>query len=113
MRVVDLGCTDSASIAIDVDSMVHTDSEVHTTADTGSDTDWVGIEKSDRMLTLVYPEVSHHSSSTRCRPSFPLIVGMLYNPSLHGLLNYKIYRKGLLRYLQSFESIDTPRYDVL
>ena len=119
--MVAAGGTDSIGIVVDIDSKVHTnseaqfDSEVHTNskAHTAADTDCVGQAQVDRMLALVQPEAAPHSSSSRCRPSFPSRFGMLYNPSLHGLLNYKIYRKGLMGYLQSFASIDTPHHGAL
>ena len=53
MGVVVVGGTGSTGIATDIDSMVHTNSEVHTVADTGSNTDWVGIAQVDRILALV------------------------------------------------------------
>ena len=57
---------DYVGIVANIDYVVYTNAEVHTMTDTSSDTDWVGIVQADRMLVLVHPEVSHHSSSTRC-----------------------------------------------
>ena len=92
MGVVVVGGTGSTSIATDIVSMVHTNSEVHThsEAHTHSDTGLVGKVQDGSAIVPIQPEPAHRSSSSRCLPSFPSRVGMLYNPSLHGLLTYKI-----------------------
>ena len=91
--------TDSVDIGTDSDSAVHMVFVVHNQADTGCYIDWEGNAQDDMMLVLVHPDSTPHSSSSMCRSYFPSRVGMLCNPSLHSLLIYKIYRKGLLGYL--------------
>ena len=108
-----MGGTNSTGIEVDIDFLVHTDCEAHTDGDTSFDTDWVGNAQDYRMLALVQPEVSHHSSSSRCRTYFPSRSCILCNISLHALMTYKIYRKFFLGHLQLFVSIDTLRRGAL
>ena len=102
------GGTDSIDIVADSDSAAHMVVVAHTEADSGSDTDWVGTVQANTMLAPFHPESAHHSSSSMCRPSFPSRVGMVYNPSLHALLAYKIYRTSLRECLKYFASIKIP-----
>ena len=94
-----------------IDSAVHIDSEVHTVTDTYSSTSSMGNMQDGSALVPIQPEPSHRSSSSRCLLYCPSRADMLYNPSHHGLLIYKIYRKGWLGYLQSSTSIDTLHCD--
>ena len=94
--MVAVGGTNSVDIVVDSDSATHIIVVVHTEVDPGYDTNWEGNAWANMMLVLVHPESTHHSSSGMCRSSFPSRVGMLCNPSLRALLNYKIYRTGLL-----------------
>ena len=105
--------TDYVDTTADSDYTIHMVLVVHTEAGTGSDTNWVENAQADMMLTLVHSEAAPHSSLSICQPFFPLGSSMLYNPSLHALLTYKIYKIGLQECLQSFSSIDSPHHDVL
>ena len=109
MGVVVVVGTNFSRIAVDIGSMVHTDSEMHTTTDTGL----AGKVHDGSAIALVHPESIHCSSSSMCLPSFPLRAGMLCNISLHVLLTYKIYKRGFSRYLLPFANINTHRRDVL
>ena len=66
--------------------MVGTDFVVHTIADTGFDTGFVGKAQDGSALVPVQPELGHCSSSSRCLLSSPLGDDMLCNPSYHALL---------------------------
>ena len=101
------------SFAVHTSFMVHTGSVVHIGDDTDSDTIFVGKAQDGSVLAPVHPEPSRHSSSNRCLLSSPSKADMLYNPSQHALLIYKIYRKGWLGYLKSSTSIDNPHHDAL
>ena len=111
--MVVVGDNDSIDIVADSDSTVHMIATMHTKSDIGFDTDWEGNMQADTMLMSVHPEFAPNSSLSMCRLYFPSRVGMLYNPSLHALLTYKIYKTGLLEYLQSFASIDSLHHDFL
>ena len=87
------------------------DSKAHNMIDTHSGTSSMGNTQDGSALVPVKPEPSHRSSSSRCLLYFPSRADMRYNPSHHGLLIYKIYRKGWLGYLQSSTSIDTLHCD--
>ena len=60
--MVALGGTDFVDIVADSDSAKHMVVVVHIEADTGSNTNWVGIVKDDMMLMPVHPESTHCSS---------------------------------------------------
>ena len=108
-----MGGTDSIDIVDDSDYDAHIVVVVDIEAGTSSDTDWAGTRQYSTILAPVQPAPSPHSSSSMCRLSFPSRVGMLYNPSLHAPLTYKIYKKFLQGYLQSFASIGTLHCDSL
>ena len=94
MGVLVAGVTGSTGSTTDSDSVAHMVGLEHTEVDTSFGTHWVGTMQADTILVSVQPEPAHHSSSSRCLPSSPLGAGMLCNSSLHGLLTYKIYKKG-------------------
>ena len=96
-----------------IGSVANTDSKAYTVTDTSFDISFVGKVQDGSALAPVQPEPVHRSSSSMCRPYFPSRVGMLCNTSLHALLTYKIYRKGLLGYLQYFASIGNIHRGVL
>ena len=109
MVVVVVEGTNSASS----DFVVRMTAVVHIEAATGSNTMQVGTTRDDTMLAWVHPDPTPHSSSSMCLSSFTSRAGMLCNLSLHVLLTYRIYKRGLFGYLLLFANINTPRRDFL
>ena len=90
------------------DFVACTTTEVCTEVDIDFGIDWVGTVQADMMLAPIHPERVPHFSLSRCQQSFLSRAGMLCNIFVHVLLNYKIYKRGFLEYLQPFANIYTP-----
>ena len=96
-----------------MDYVVHMDSAVHNEVDNDFDTIFVGKVRAGSVLVLVQTEPARRYSLNMCLLSSPSGAHMLYNPSHHPLLTYKIYTKGWLGYLQYSTSINNPHHDSL
>ena len=95
------------------DFVARTATEARTEIDTNFGIDWVGTMQDDTMVVPVQPGRVPHFSLSRCQQSFLSRTGMLHNLFLCVLLNYKIYKRDFLGYLQHFANINTPYNDSL